>query len=137
MERDFPAETAGLRADVPEELLRAWFRSSGDVELLKILAEESNEVLKPTAPVAASDDVSLSVYARGARYRKALKDLDKINLTALRRTVLDLAKTFGGKYYGSNSYWPNAIFYARPIRVIRRRSPALSRVITSVAWANW
>jgi formylglycine-generating enzyme required for sulfatase activity len=98
LERDFPVEAARLRADVPDELLRAWFRSSGDVDLLKSLEEKSNEYFQGTVSATASDDVRLSMYARGAHYRKALKELDEINLTALRRAVLDLAKTFPGEY---------------------------------------
>ena len=42
------------------------------------------------------------------------------------------------EYYGANSYWPNAIFFARAdARTIRRRSPASSPGTTWAAWASW
>ncbi len=100
MESDFPVETAALRADVPEELLRACFRSYDDVQLLKILAEES----KGNSKGITAGGFTLSTYARDAHRRKALKDLDKINLTALRHSVLDLAKTYPGKYSRSAEF---------------------------------
>ena len=113
MERDFPVETAALRADVPAELLRAWFRSSGDVELLKILAQESRGI--------ASGNFSLSAYARDAHRRKALKDLETINLTALRRNVLDLAKAFPGKYSRSAEFLARIDDYESRLRKLGDR----------------
>ena len=38
------------------------------------------------------------------------------------------------EYYGSGSYWPNAVFYARPIPIILRKSPGLSQVTMKAGW---
>jgi len=122
LERDFPGETAQLRADVSEELLRAWFRSSADVRLARILAGKLQEVSKGTVPMSVSGDSYLDVldlYARYAHHRKGLKDLERINLPALQRAVRDLTKTFPNKYARSTELLAQITAYEKRLRELR------------------
>ncbi len=124
MQRDFPVETARLRADVQEELLRAWFRSGDDIQLPKILAGKTKQHLKGTTTAPASGEDRLSVfglYGRSAHYKKAIKDLSRINLTALRRTVRYLAKTHPDRYAARDELVQRIEMYQRRLEELRRR----------------
>ena len=98
LRNDFPVETAQLRADVSEEILRAWFRGMADVHFLKILQEKTN-------PISTSDETLLAglrSYAHNALNKNLHRDLKRINLTALKRAIHDLARTYSNHYTDSD-----------------------------------
>ncbi len=106
---DFPVETAWLMRDASHEALLSWFINQDvkDVEkgvIGRVLGStgDAGEPLRQEMAAlesAGGDDPAwLDLYVKAYKFRENLAGLQRVNCTALRLAVEDLAKSYPDKY---------------------------------------
>jgi formylglycine-generating enzyme required for sulfatase activity len=119
LQENYPVETARLRAIVQEEVLRAWFRNDDEVDLALVLEQGASK--------GGDIETVLKKFAEDGHRHKAKTELSKINLTALRRAVLDLRKNFPQEYSGADGFLKKITLYEKQIDKLRKELEAGDR----------
>ena len=111
IEKEFPIETGWMMRDLPRDGYLAWFRHADNAEMEKAMIGQvlgalgtAGEGLRKeldalTQSKAAPDDRRwLDLYVKACRFREGLEKSRRVNLTALRLAIQDLAKSFPDTY---------------------------------------